>query len=305
MINTSLAALESFVAVADELHFTRAAAHLHIAQPALTKRIQQLERDLDVRVFVRDRRAVRLTPEGEMLLPKARQILGGAHDLLATAHRLRRGDVGRLRIGFTPSAPYHLLPAIMRAFRRAHAGIECVLTEASSEEQLDQLAAGGLDVGILRPPRHCPSSVVCETFLEEPFVAVLPRGHRLLARRAVSLRDLSGEPFVLVARRVVTLVYDQILSACAAAGFTPRVVQEGSQIHAVAALVAAGCGVSVLPESVTRLHFPNVEYRPLRQTTLSTVMAVAHREDASPPVLAFVAQVQQLARVEKGRIERQ
>jgi DNA-binding transcriptional LysR family regulator len=304
MIDTSLAALEAFVAVADELHFTRAAARLHVAQPALTKRIQQLERDLQVRVFERDRRAVRLTPEGEMLLPKARQILGGAHDLLATARQLRRGDVGRLRIGFTPSAPYHLLPSIMRAFRRAHAGIECVLSEASSEEQLDQLAAGGLDVGILRPPRDCPASIVCETFLEEPFVAVLPRGHRLLARRTVSLRDLSAEPFVLVARRVVTLVYDQILSACNAAGFTPRIVQEGSQIHAVAGLVAAGCGVSVLPESVTRLRFPNVQYRPLRQTTLSTVMAVAHRRDASSSVLGFVVQVRQLAWVEKGRIER-
>lgn len=304
MINTSLAALEAFVVVAEELHFTRAAARLHVAQPALTKRIQQLERDLDVRVFERDRRAVRLTPEGELLLPRARQILGGAHDLLATAHQLRRGDVGRLRIGFTPSAPYHLLPAIMRAFRRAHAGIECVLTEASSEEQLDQLAAGRLDVGILRPPRNAPASVVCETFLEEPFVGVLPRDHPLLSRRSVSLRDLSGEPFVLVARRVVTLVYDQILSACAAAGFTPRVVQEGSQIHAVMGLVAAGCGVSVLPESVTRLRFPNIAYRPLRGTTLSTVMAVAHREDASPPVRAFVVQVRQSARSEQSRIER-
>src|SRR5262249_31460704 len=156
-------------------------------------------------------------------------------------------------------------------------------------------ASGALDVGILRPPSDAPASIVCETFLKEPFVAVLPRGHHLLARRTVSLRDLSQEPFVLVARRVVTLVYDQILNACAAAGFTPRVVQEGSQIHAVTGLVAAGCGVSVLPESVTRLRFPNVDYRPLRGTTLSTVMAVAYREQASSPVLAFVAEVRQLA----------
>ncbi len=180
MINgPPLDALSSFAALADELHFTRAAARLHVAQPALTKRIQQLERALGVRLFLRTRRSVRLTSEGEVLIEKARQVIRAAEDLATTARRLSDGETGRLRIGFTPSAPHHVLPALMQTFRRQHPAIRCMLTEASSEDQVRQILDGELDVGILRPPAVRPASLACTTFLEEPYVAVLPRNHRL------------------------------------------------------------------------------------------------------------------------------
>jgi DNA-binding transcriptional LysR family regulator len=194
-----------------------------------------------------------------------------------------------LRIGFTPSAPHHVLPSLMRTFRRRHPAVTCVLTEASSDDQVRQILEGDLDVGILRPPDACPPLLLCTTFLEEPYVAVLPRNHRLAAARAVSLSDLSADPLVLIARRSVAAIHDQILAACVEAGFTVRVAQEASHIHAVVALVAAGCGVSILPQSAAELGVRDVVCRPLRQTSLRTVMAVAHlRENTAPAVRAFL-----------------
>jgi len=284
-----LDALASFAALADELHFTRAAARLHVAQPALTKRIQQLERTLGVRLFVRTRRSVKLTSDGEVLLEKARQVIRAAEELTTTARRLSDGEMGRLRIGFTPSAPHHVLPALMQTFRRQHPAISCMLAEASSEDQVRQILEGELDIGILRPPAGRPATLVCTTFLEEPYVAVLPRSHRLASARAVSLSDLSSDPFVLIARRVVAAIHDQIVAACVEAGFTAHVAQEATHIHAVVALVAAGCGVSLLPKSAAELGVRDVVCRPLKHTSLQTVMAVAHlRHAASPAVRAFV-----------------
>jgi len=219
-------------------------------------------------------------------------VIRAAEDLAATAQRLSDGETGRLRIGFTPSAPHHVLPALMPSFRRQHPAISCVLAEASSEDQIRQILDGELDVGILRPPAVRPATLVCTTFLEEPYVAVLPRNHRLASSRAVSLAELSSEPFVLIARRVVAAIHDQIVAACVEAGFTAHVAQEATHIHAVVALVAAGCGVSLLPKSAAELGVKDVVCRPLKHTSLRTVMAVAHlKHNASPAVRAFVKSV--------------
>ncbi|MEP6919116.1 MAG: LysR family substrate-binding domain-containing protein, partial [Acidobacteriota bacterium] len=239
---------------------------------------------------------------------------------------------GRLRLGFTPSAPYLALPRIVRRLRRSHPGLECVLREASSGEQLDALRAGGLDVGILRIPEHIHGrlatlsrdrtrpaggqrhqrehargartsppagstdatdvlpGLVCRLFCEERFVAVLPPDHRLARRREVALADLASDPFILISRRTVPAVYDQILGACHAAGFTPRVAQEATQRHTVVALVASGMGVSLLPESTAQLRVPDVIYRPLAGAPLRSVLAIAWLERRpSPAVRAFLA----------------
>ena len=287
---TSLDLLASFVALAGDLHYTRAAERLHVAQPALTKRIQQLERALGTALFARTRRAVSLTPAGELLLPRARQVLQAAAEFSTAARRVRDGEVGRLRIGFSPSAPHLVLPALMRAFRRRHPAIDCVLTELPSESQVEQILAGDLDLGILRPPSPLPARLQCTTFFEEPFVAVLPRDHRLAVRRVLPLRDLADDPFILVSRRQVSAIHDQILGACAAAGFAPRSIREATHIHAVVSLVAAGCGVSVLPRSAAQVGMKEVVCRPLARPALVTEMAVAHlRQGASGSALAFAA----------------
>jgi DNA-binding transcriptional LysR family regulator len=276
MMTTTPDLLASFVVLADELHYSRAASRLHVEQPALTKRIQQLERRLGVPVFLRTRRSVRLTAAGELLVTRARQVLSAVEAFEATARQLRDGEVGRLRIGFSPSAPHHVLPKLMRSFRRRHPTIECVLTELPSDVQITQLVDGEIDVGILRPSSPMPPQLVCTTFLEEPFVAVLPGDHPLATRRSVLLSELQDEAFVLVSRRLVAAVHDQTLAACADAGFTPRFIREATHIHAVVSLVAAGCGVAVLPESAAHLGFKDVVCKPLRKSRIVTRMAVAH-----------------------------
>lgn len=292
-----LETLASFAALAEELHFTRTAARLHVAQPALTKRIQQLERALGIRLFVRTRRSVSLTGDGRVLLEKAQAVLRASSDLTTTARRLKEGEIGQLRIGFTPSAPHHVLPAVMQSFRRRYPEITCALTEASSDDQVRQLIDGDLDVGILRPPSTWPPVLLGTTFLEEPYVAVIPKNHRLAIRRSLSLKDLAAEPFVIIGRRVVAAIHDQIVAACAAAGFTPRVAQEATHIHAVVALVAAGCGVTVLPKSAAEVGMRDVVCRPLRGTPLRTVMSVARaRRSVSPAVRAFVQTVDEFHR---------
>jgi len=313
----TLRSLASFVVLAEERHFTRAAGRLNLAQPALTKHIQQLEEELGVRLFERDRRAVALTSAGELLLGRAAAVLDAARGVAETAAGIRAGTRGRLRIGFTPSAPYLALPSVVRRLRRSHPDIECVLREASSGEQLESLGAGNLDVGILRVPEHLeaqviglrdsisgpprprnrktdapglPPGLVFRSFCEERFVAVLPPGHRLARRKEVALADLAADPFILVSRRTVPGVYDQILRACHAAGFAPRVTQDATQPHTVVALVASGMGVSVLPESTAQLRVPDVVYRPLAGAPLRSVLAIACLErNRSAAVRAFLA----------------
>jgi DNA-binding transcriptional LysR family regulator len=290
MTDLSLDRLASFVAVAEELHYTRAAERVHVAQPALTKRIQQLEEAVGSPLFIRTRRSVRLTGAGELLLAKAREVLRAADQFGDAARQLREGGLGRLRIGFSPSAPHRVLPALMRAFRRRHPGIGCDLTELSSDAQLEQIRDGRLHVGLLRPPSTVPDGITCTTFFEEPFVAVVPRDHPLAHRRAVRLSELSGERFVAVSRRLAPAVHDQILGACAAAGFTPA-VDEATHIHAVVALVAAGCGVSVLPRSAAEVGMKDAVCRPLRGSTIRTVMAIAHLDAGAEPAARAMAAV--------------
>lgn len=285
----TLQALRSFVALADALHFTRAADTLSVAQPALSKHIQQLEHTLGIPLFDRDRRSVRLTPAGELLLVKAKLVLASADDIADTARRLREGDMGQLRIGFTPSAPYHVLPTLMRAFTRKHPNVETVLTEASSEQQMQQLTAGALDLGILRPPRDCPSAIGYRVMLKEPFVVAVPRDHRLAARPRITLKELESEPLILIGRRAGATVHDDIIGAFHAQGLKPRIVREANHIHAIAALVGAGCGISVLAESVEHVRLPDVVYRPLSGTKLQAAMVLAYpAEHRSPIINAFL-----------------
>jgi DNA-binding transcriptional LysR family regulator len=290
MIRMTLRTLASFVVLAEELHFTRAARRLNVAQPALTKHVQQLEAEIGVTLFVRDRRSVRLTANGELLVDRAKAVLDGSRNFEETAAAIRAGAGGRLRVGFTPTAPYLALPAVVRLLRRNHPEIECILRESSSADQLHALEAGALDVGILRPPAAPRSGLVCRPFSEERFVAVLPPDHRLSRRKEVALADLAADPFILVARRTVPGVYDQIVAACHAAGFSPRVSQDATQPHTVVALVASGMGVSVLPESTAQLRVPDVAYRPLAGAPLRSILATAYlATNRSRAVRAFLA----------------
>ena len=280
--------IASFVAVAEELHFSRAAHRRNLSQPALSKQIRQLESLLGLRLFERDRRSVRLTPEGAALISCAQPVIAALAGFEECAGQLRRGAAGRLRVGFTPSAPHQVLPALLRAFRLKHRAIEIELVEMSSGDQLASLQRGALDIGLLRPPRQSPANLVCHEVLREPFVAAIPKAFPLARRRRVSLAALGRVPLVLVARRAAPDVYDDLLATFQRLGVTLNLQREASQVNTALALVMAEAGVALLPRSASRVRLAGVAFRPLTHAVF-TAFVVAHLKTTSPLVTAFAA----------------
>lgn len=283
--------LRYFVAVAEELHFGRAAGRLMIAQPPLSQQIQNLEREVGARLFRRTNRRVELSDAGRAFLADARRALDGAEQAVQAARRAERGEVGRLVIGFVSSATYAVLPPVLRGFRRARPGVELVLRERTTAEQVEALEARQLDLGFVRTPPPSPR-LAHRVLAEEDFVAALPQNHRLArGRKRVALGDLRDEAFLLFPRTMAMGLYDRVLGACLQAGFSPRVIQEVTQPAVMIGLVAAGLGVALVPECVQALKWKNVAYRPLNGPVLATnVTLVWRRDDESEAVRAFVEQ---------------
>ena len=279
--------LRYFVAVAEELHFGRAAARLHIAQPPLSQQILRLERELGVELLRRNRRSVQLTDAGRLLLEHAKPLLAQADHLERLLRQAAAGEVGRLAVGFVGSASYETLPRILRAFRDRYPNVELRLEELTTVGQVAALLAGRIDVGLVRPPVG-DESLELTPLVEERLVAALPDSHRLARRRRVPVAALADEAFVLVPRRLGTGLYDDVLGVCREAGFSPHVVQEANEMQTIVSLVSAGIGVSLVPESVETFSPPRVAYRPLSGPNASLEIALAHRRsDRSPLVESF------------------
>jgi DNA-binding transcriptional LysR family regulator len=274
--------LRYFVAVAEELHFSRAADRVHVAQPALSRQIRDLEEELGLRLFERDRRRVALTAAGVAFLDEIKSLLGHVERAVETARRAARGEHGSLRIGYVPAVIYTALPEIVRGYRRRFPGVEVRLSEMNPAVQVEALLSDRVDVGFLRGPIQEPALAV-ETVLQEPLVVALPSGHALGGHKRIALVMLAGEPFVLPARSRGPGFHDQIIAICRNAGFSPRVVQEGSQIDALS-LVASGAGVAIVPTSLQALRRAGVVYRPLREQRV-TRLDMVWRKDATSPVL--------------------
>jgi DNA-binding transcriptional LysR family regulator len=281
--------LRYFVAVAGEMHFGRAAARMNVAQPALSRQIRDLEAEMALRLFERDRRRVSLTAAGAAFLEEVRRILELVERAVEVAHRAARGERGTLHIGYVPAVAYTGLPEIVRAFRRRLPEVAIQMHEMHPARQVEALFRDDVDVGFVRGPVHEPALAI-EVVLEEPLVAALPSGHPLAARRRLTVAMLAGEPFVLQARSRGPGFHDQILAICRAAGFSPRVVQEGSQTDAVS-LVASGAGVAIVPRSLRALRRAGVVYRPLRERPTTQLAMVWRTDESSPLVREFVAEV--------------
>jgi DNA-binding transcriptional LysR family regulator len=279
--------LRYFVAVAEELHFRRAAERLHISQPPLSQQIRQLEDAVGVQLLARNRRGVQLTPAGQSFLEEAREILASVDDAAETARRVSRGEVGQLSVGFVGSAMYGVLPEILRSFREGHPDVELRLRELPSAPQLEGLRSGRIDVGFVRPPVQDPD-LMSETVLREPVVAALPEWHRLSARRRLRLADLRHESFVLMGHREAPGLHDALVGAMWAAGSAPGVIQEVAEMQTVVGLVAAGLGVSLVPASVQALKRRGVVYRPVIEDAPRIELDLVWRTgDASPVLDAF------------------
>ena len=261
MKTPDLRQLRHFVAVAERLHFGRAAAALHISQPPLSRSIRDLEGRVGATLLARTRRRVELTPEGARFLEEARRLLAQLERAVLDVGRMAAGDGGRLRLGFVSLADYGVLPGLLKIYKTARPGVALALREMLSPDQAVALAAGDLDFGLLLPP---VSGVDLEHIVvqRERFVAALPSRHRLARTRGrIAMRELAREAFVMVPREIAPGLHDVVGALATRAGFAPRVTQEAIQMQTVVSLVSSGMGVAVVPASVANLGRRGVAYR--------------------------------------------
>jgi DNA-binding transcriptional LysR family regulator len=282
--------LRAFVTVVEEGHVTRAAERLGMQQPPLTRMLHGLETELGVLLLHRLPRGVRPTEAGKALLTEARAVLARADEVKDAVRRAARGEQGRLAIGFTSSAALHpFVPNVLRTFREALPGVSMVLDEAGTGELVDALLHERLDAAFVRSPVASIAGLLVDPVLDEPMIAAFPAGHRLAtdSDTPLPLAALCAEEFVLYRRPAGPGLYDTILAACRAAGFSPMVAQEAPRLTATLSLVAAGLGVSIVPASMRRLGGDDITYRVLTDCPgLSAPLHLATRRALLSPVLS-------------------
>ncbi|MEQ8356358.1 MAG: LysR family transcriptional regulator [Kiloniellaceae bacterium] len=297
--------LRYFVAVAEEGHITRAAERLGIQQPPLSYQIKALETELEVQLFRRKPRGVDLTDAGQSLLNDARRILGEVEGALAKAQRTARGEQGRLAVGFTASAPFHpFVTGVIREFRDINPLVSLTLEESGTAELVADLKAERIDVAFVRSNVTDREGVSLYDLIEEPMFAALPVRHPRAAPgsgKSLSLTELSGEPFVFYRRASGPGLHDAIVGACHAAGFAPQTAQEAPRITATLNLVAAGLGVTLVPQSLCGLQAGQIVYRPLRGRPrfMAPIRLACRTVDHSAAARRFVASARKAARRSK------
>jgi DNA-binding transcriptional LysR family regulator len=287
-MNLELRQLRYFVTVAEELHFGRAAKRLHMTQPPLSQTIQALEDILGAALFVRSRREVSLSAAGQALLPEARRLLDQAQGLPELARRAAGGEAGRLALAFVSSADYSVLPPFLRAYRAAFPQVQISLREATSDLQLDDLLHGRIDAGLLIPPLSERVRVDLDYLpvLSEPLILAAPAGlDALKPPGPVRLAALPPLPLIIFPRAIAPALHDAIVGVFRAAGITPAIGQEAIQMQTIVGLVSAGMGIALVPQSVSNLMRPGVEYRPLADPTPLVETGLAWRRDNRSPVL--------------------
>ncbi|GAA4026272.1 LysR substrate-binding domain-containing protein [Actimicrobium antarcticum] len=280
--------LRYFVAVAEELHFGRAAVRLHMTQPPLSQTIQALEATLGNSLFARTNRSVALTPAGSALLTEARRLLAQAHALPELVHQAASGESGRLVLAFVSTADYSVLPPFLREFREHYPHVQIELREATTDIQLDDLAQNRIDVGLLIPPlpEKSGAELAYRQVLSEPLILAAPTGIKALAGKTpVALKTVAEFPLIIFPRRIAPAFHDAILATFHEAGLTPRIGQEAIQMQTIVGLVSAGMGIALVPQSVSNLKRPGVEYKTLRGKTPLVETGLAWRRDNHSPVL--------------------
>ncbi|MEL6130861.1 MAG: LysR family transcriptional regulator [Cyanobacteria bacterium J06628_4] len=276
--------LRYFLAVAEELHFGRAATRLQMAQPPLSQQIKQLETELGVQLFARTRRKVELTAAGQVFQQEARQLLQHLEQAIRKTQQANRGEVGRLAIAFVSSAMYSLLPDYLKQYREQYPHIEIILHELSTQEQIQGLLNNRLDIGFMRPPVNT-ATLQARPVLQEPLVAALPLNHRLASQPIISVKELQGELFVLFPRTMATRLYDQIISLCHQGNFSPTVAQQAAQMQTILSLVAAEIGVAIVPASLQNLQRRGVCFIPFRESTPKAEVCVVWKQDQMTPTV--------------------
>jgi len=288
--------LRYFVAVAEELHFGRAAQRLHIVQPALSKQIANLESELGVQLFHRTRRRVTITGAGAALYEEVRVILHRIDRAVETAQMTAAGQIGSLDLGFIGPAMWSVLPKLLESHHRRVPDVRFRLSELSSVNQIASLRDGRLDAAFVRLPLHDYDDVNFSVVLREPFVVTLPEEHPAAVLPSVDLAELAAEPFIFVPRRVEPGFYDRCIALCQSYGFSPRIVEEGTGPTAICGMVATGLGITLSPSSILNAPWPGVVFRQLSRSGPELELAVAtRREEHSAALRGFLETVAEIA----------
>jgi len=272
--------LRYFLALAEELHFGRAAQRLAISQPPLSVAIQQLEASVGARLFDRDSKGVRLTPAGQAFRTSAQALLARAEDACAQAREVQAGEVGRLRLGFVGSTLFNGLSAWLQAFQASHPKVEVIVIELNSQDQIDALLQEELDLGLVHTDR-LPPALACQPLYSEPFLACIPANHPGAAMSEIPLASLSDQPFILFSRKGSPDYHARIVEICRQHGsFNPRLQHEGRHWLSVVSLVAQGLGVSIVPAAFQQAGIQGAVFRPLAERIEASAVFAAWRQDA-------------------------
>ncbi|KNY12910.1 LysR family transcriptional regulator [Shinella sp. SUS2] len=291
--------LRHFVAVAEELHFGKAAERLHMTQPPLSQSIQALEADLGVQLFFRTKRTVRLTPIGKHWLPHARRVVDEAATLPELARRLSRGEVGTLRIAFVSFVGYSFLPRLVSRFKQSFPEVEILLSEATSNVQIDSLLAGDIDIGLMIPPsnRAMPAPLSYMPITSEELVVAMP-SRWIKSRNAehqsgtISFEDFKEKPLVLFPRAGAPVLHDLVTRFYANYGAHPVISQHAMQMQTMINLVAEGMGLAFVPSCMRSLSPAGVSYLRLQEAAPTIEVGLSWQPDeASQVVKKFVALV--------------
>lgn len=291
--------LQFFVAVAEELSFSRAAVKLHVAQPSLSTQIKALEDEVGARLFERDKRHVSLTQAGRRFQNRVAAVLSLAESAKAEARSTERGQLGTIDLGYTALSMFSTaLPHAIRRFREQEANVVITLRELPSLEQLHELGERTLDVGVLRKVDvGTPKGISIVEWYRTPLVAAIPKDHPRAPSDALSLIELKNEAFIMYPRQAGTGIYWQVMNLCTTAGFRPRVVREVLESSTIIGLVAAGVGIAVVPADMNCIQFSGVVYRKIVDSGAFSALHLARREgDRSEHLRSLFRVLQQYAR---------
>jgi DNA-binding transcriptional LysR family regulator len=271
--------LRYFVAVAEELNFTRAAERLHMAQPPLSTQIRLLEEELGAQLFERDQRRVFLTQPGRQMLVHARAILAAAEHAKSAARSAAVGETGQLHLGYTASAMFtEVLPAALRRFQKARPQIQVHVHEMASQDQLYAVHNRTLDVAILRrPDAATPAGVRIEEWYRAPLIAAIPKIHPLAKKDAVKVADLEDQPLIVFPRESGIGLHWKVVELCVKAGFRPRIAREAKDYSIMIGLVSAGIGIAIVPSDVQCIKLDGVAFRRMLGKDIHSALQICYR----------------------------
>lgn len=281
---TDLVQITCFVAVAEELHFGRAAERLCMTQAPLSRQIQALEHSLRVKLFERTSRTVRLTTAGRVFLTDATRLLNLVKQAETTALQTSKGETGRVTIGFTQVMGFDLIPNLIVAAQKALPDIEVVLREMVTVDQLDSLESNTIDMGFVWP-LACRLHLEYQTVYRDPLMVALPSDHPLATKKRIAVDDLSGLPFIMYSSGQGQYFYGLVNGLFLSSGVMPDYVQHIDHVQTIIGMVRSGMGVSIVPATTSQYHVDKVVFRPLSQNDVMAKNRMAWRADNHNPAL--------------------